>query len=426
MGGDMMTALGRAVVDGHTLFGHNAAGGSGVPLHLARAPGGSHAPDERVRATHIELPQARHTHATLGGQPAGAWGFCHGVNEHGVAAGCTRLRTRLRLDAPGLTGPDLVRLALERGQTAHQAVDALTALVARHGQGAFRGCADEQAYDAAVLIADGREAYLIETSGSAWVCQEVREVRAAGDVCTVRQDWDAIAPGLAGRVIDSGWWPEDGSKLDFAGALAAADEAGPALRRWGQATRLLEEQSGHIDASFLRRVLADHYEGSDHEIDPHAPGAGPQSLCRHAAPARPSVTAASLVAVLGGALPLAWWAYGPPCAALYFPLLPAGDLPPALAGDGDPEARLARLTAVVDPALRARARAALEGLQALQDAETAEFLADAAALKDRAPEEVRRQATLFMQHAWEEFAEVVDGLLGTCQLSAAGCELPSF
>src|SRR5439155_20492108 len=138
---------------------------------LARTPGGSHAPDERVRATFIELPQARRTHAVLGGRPGGSWGYCHGVNEHGVAAGCTRLRTRLRLDAPGLSGPDLVRLALERGQTARQALLVLTDLITRFGQGAYPGCEDERAYDAAFLIADSREAYLVEASGPSWVEQ---------------------------------------------------------------------------------------------------------------------------------------------------------------------------------------------------------------------------------------------------------------
>jgi hypothetical protein len=382
MGGEMLVALGRAAVDGHTLFGHGAAG---APPRPERTPGGSHAPDERVRATFIELPQARRTHAVLGGRPGGCWGYCHGVNEYGVAAGCTRLRTRLRLDAPGLTGPDLVRLALERGQTARQALEALTGLIARHGQGAFPGCPDGQDHDAAFLLADGREAFLVEASGPAWVCQEVAEVRAAGDVCTIRQDWDHIAPGLSGRAIERGWWPEDGSKLDFAGALGAGADR-PALRRWGQVTRLLAEQSGHIDAAFLRRALADHDEND--LLD-----AGP----------RPSAAAARLVAVIGAEVPLAWWAVGAPGGAVHLPLLPAGELPPALAGDGEPAARLARPGA-------ARVRPALEGLQALLDAEAAEFLAEAAALRRQGcGDDLGRQATLFMQHAWEEFAEVIDG-----------------
>jgi dipeptidase len=400
MGGDMVAVLGRAVVDGHTLFGHNAAGRPSLAPCPVATPAGSHAPDELVRATRIALPQARRTHAVLGVRPAAAWGYCHGVNEHGVAAGCTRLRTRLRLDAPGLTGPDLVRLALERGQTARQALEALTDLVGRYGQGPFPGGQDET--DSAFLLADAREAFLVEASGRYWVYQEVREARAASDGCTVRQDWDAIAPGLAGRAIASGWWPEDGSKLDFAGALAAeADGADSALRRWGQATRLLAEQSGHIDTPYLRHLLSDHYEGSADEADPPGSGAGPRPLCAHAGAARPAGTVASLVAVLGTAVPLAWWALGPPCAGAYLPLVPLGDLPEGLT--------VAQPPAAGGPAAPGRSRA-LEGLQALFDAEAAEFLAEAAPLKAQGrDDDLRWRATRFMQHAWDEFAEVSGG-----------------
>ncbi len=386
MGGDMMAALGRAAVAGHTLLGHNAVGQAETPCRLQRTPGGMHAADEKVRATHIELAQARRTHAVLGTRSTG-WGYCHGLNEHGVAAGCTRLRTRLRLDSPGLTGPDLVRLALERGQTARHALDTLTGLVARHGQGSFPGCPDGHPCDAAILLADGREAFLVEASGPAWVYQEVGLVRVAGDLCTIRQDWDAISPGLASRVIDRGWWPEDGSKLDFAGVLAADSTASaPAMRRWGRATRLLEEQSGHIDAPFLRRVLADHAEETG------------------------AVTHASLVAVAGGDLPLAWCAVGQPI-SVYLPLLPVGELPPALASEGDLAERMAQLgAAMADRVHGGQVRAALQGLQALFDSEAAEFLAEAAGMKKQGSgEELRRQATLFMQHVWEEFAEVADG-----------------
>ncbi|HZT80106.1 MAG TPA: hypothetical protein VFA26_07790, partial [Gemmataceae bacterium] len=118
MGGDMVTALGRAASGANTLFGHNSSRPADEPQALVRSPGRSFALGEKVRTQHLELSQARQTFTAVGTQGRGLWGFHHGANEHGVAAGCTGITTRLRGDGPGLTGPDLVRLALERGRTA--------------------------------------------------------------------------------------------------------------------------------------------------------------------------------------------------------------------------------------------------------------------------------------------------------------------
>src|SRR5436305_1933998 len=85
-----------------------------------------------------------------------------------------------------------------------------------------------------------------QLAGDRWAYQQVREVRAMGDLGTLRQDWDGIADGLSSHAIARGWWPGDGSKLDFAGALGQAGaEPADALRRWGRATLLLEQQNGH-------------------------------------------------------------------------------------------------------------------------------------------------------------------------------------
>jgi hypothetical protein len=410
MGGDMVVALGKATAEGGTLFGHGSTGPGPGPFGLVRTPGRLHAPGETVRAAFVEVPQVRQTYDVLGGRPEGLWGYVHGVNGCGVAAGCARLQTRLRLDGPGLLGPDLVRLALERGRTARQATDVLTSLIARHGQGAFPGGPAGDGHDSAFLVADAREAFLVEASGRYWVCQEVRQVRAVGDLCSVRQDWDTIAPGLAGQAIARGWWPEDGSKLDFAGALAAEGSGlGPALRRWGRATLRLEEQNGRIDAEFLRRLLDDLDEESE---APRKPGAD----------RRPAWVGASLVVPLAeapGAVPIAWWAYGPPAARVAFPIPLVGEVPEVFRGAGSAAGRptvaerVGRLLlAEGERPRRAQVRAALEGLQALFDGEAREFAAEAAGLSARGEAaEVPRLAGLFLQHVWEEFAEVIDGLL---------------
>src|SRR5262249_41870842 len=155
-----------------------------------------------------------------GSRPEGTWGYDFGLNEHQVAVGHVRLRSKVPGRRPCLVGTDLVRLVLERSRSARQAVDLLAGLVERHGQTVLPEGPAARESDSAYLIADAREAFAVETAGCHWVYQEVLEVRAVSNVSTVRQDWDRISSGLADYAIGRGWWPGDGSKLDFAGALS--------------------------------------------------------------------------------------------------------------------------------------------------------------------------------------------------------------
>src|SRR5947209_15014699 len=190
MGCDMVVALARATLDGHVLFGHNNNRPAGEGQSLRRVPGRHFALGAVPRATHLPIPQARQTATVLACPAAGQWGYRQGVNEHGVAAGVTPIHTKLGANGPRLTGPDLVRLALERAASARQAVDVATDLIARHGQAepgadcAPFGAADpENGADSALLIADGREAFVLETCGCHWALQVVREVRAVSNFC---------------------------------------------------------------------------------------------------------------------------------------------------------------------------------------------------------------------------------------------------
>jgi hypothetical protein len=411
----MVVALGRATADGRALFGHN----SGQPAEewhwLERRAGRSFALGEKVRTQGLEVPQVRQTHTVLGSQSPGVWGYHHGVNDQGVAIGVSALRTRLGCEGPALCGTDVVRLGLERADNAQHAVHLVTDLISRHGQvSGDRG-------DSALLIADAREAFAVEASGRHWVCQEVREVRAMGDVCTIRQDWDRIAPGLADQIIARGWWPGDGSKVDFAGALSSGSPAPrSALRRWGRAMLLLQEQNGHIDPAFLRRLLGDHVDRSEEDVDPQDVADGPESLCQHGRGPGTPETGMSLVAELGGEpphVPLAWCAMGPPCQSVYFPVCLLGELPPELGRERAPETISQQLSR-----LRARlgrhrpswvlARESLTRLQARFDTEAEEFAAEAArSQRDGGSQDLPRQATLFMQHCVELFEEFAVGLL---------------
>lgn len=409
MGSDMVVALGRATADGCTHFGQNVARTAGESLFLHRAAGREFAPGESVQTQYLRIPQARQTFTAVGCRPPQRWGYYHGLNEHGVAAGCVGFRNKLQPSRPGLTGTDLVRLVLERSRAARQALDVLAELLERHGAGAPRDTAADEG-DHAILIADGAEAFVVETAAGHWVCQEVLEVRAVSNVCTIRQDWDHISRGLAGLAIGQGWWPADGSKLDFAEALSDSPTGeASALRRWGRATLLLEQQNGRIDAGLLRRLLGDHYEGTHFEVDPFARRPVPLPICQHA-PDRG--TGASLIAhTAAGTDRLRYLecAFGPPCQTVYMPVFLEGDLPPAFTADLSPvlagpalDAPADRLYA--DPATRVELRTRLLRLQADLDQEAEEFAAEGAALRDQGDlARLRQSATEFMQRGVDQF-----------------------
>ena len=67
------------------------------------------------------------------------WGVEMGANEHGVVIGNEAVWTREPCDGrnKALLGMDLVRLGLERGNTAREALDVITTLLEEHGQGEY-------------------------------------------------------------------------------------------------------------------------------------------------------------------------------------------------------------------------------------------------------------------------------------------------
>jgi dipeptidase len=399
MASDMVVALARATTDGVTLFGHNSNRPHGEAASLVLTPGREHSPGETMRATYLDLPQTRHTWTVLGGRASGAWGYVHGVNEKGVAIGCTAIDTRLACDEPCLTGPDLVRLGLERAATACQAMEAITDLICRYGQGGVPG---QQGSDSALLIADNREAYALEASGRHWVLAQVGSVRAVCGTCMLRQDWDRIARGLADLAITRGWWPEDGCKLDFAGALGRpGPEHARVMRRWGRATLTLEEHSGQVDLALLRRLLGEQAELASRREGELEEG-----------------TASSLIVRLGPAaedLPVAWCAFGTPAAGLYLPLFPFGQLPEVYEDDSGTGSPLWRgLEALGRDARRDRVfgealHTALANLQQRLDEHILDFIEEARLLhRQEAHDALRRLAGSFMQHSVERLEEVLD------------------
>ena len=138
-------------------------------------PASDHDPEPgQVDCTWISIPQVEHTHAVLLSQPWWMWGAEMGANEHGVVIGNEAVFTNQPLGDPALLGMDLLRLALERAATAHDAVAVIVELLEQHGQGG--PCSHEKpgfSYHNSFLVADPSGAIVLETAGVNWAVEHV-------------------------------------------------------------------------------------------------------------------------------------------------------------------------------------------------------------------------------------------------------------
>ncbi len=327
-----------------------------------------HAPGARLRCTWLEIPQVEATHAILISRPFWMWGAEIGANEHGVAIGNEAVFTRAPYAATGLTGMDLLRLALERARTADEAVHVIASLLARHGQGG--GCGHEKrdfTYHNSFLVADAREAFVLETAGRDFATERVRGARSISNALTI--------PGFARAHSD-----------------LIKTRVASGRRRQARTSELAAAARSPAD---LMAILRDHGAGRRWPVYARANGAM-GAPCMHAGGlVAASQTTASWVAELapGGARHWAT-ATAAPCLSLFKPVRVAEplDLGPAPTDRFDPDTlwwrhELLHRRLIADPGAEAEAyaaeRDALEAQLLAEDAEPAAAFARGDALLAR-------------------------------------------
>ena len=165
-------------------------------------PARDHALDSTVHCTYLDIPQVAHTYATLLSRPFWMWGAEIGTNEHGVTIGNEAVFTDQPYADIGLTGMDLLRLALQRSATAHEAVGVIIELLESHGQGGGCGYEDRSfTYHNSFIVADPAGAIVLEIAGKEWATEEVISgIRTISNGLTIEGFADRHRDRLRSRV----------------------------------------------------------------------------------------------------------------------------------------------------------------------------------------------------------------------------------
>lgn len=299
-------------------FAKNSDREPGEPQVVIRLPRAVGDPRPHLRATHLEIEQVPDRHAVLLSKPIWMWGAEMGANERGLVIGNQAIFSRLRTLEPGLLGMDLVRLGLERAATARQALDVITGLLERHGQGGPAGYRDQRfCYDNSFILADPEQAWVLETAGRHWAAKRVQRHWALSNCLTLGGDYDLCSADLQTAARRRGPRRRAGV-VDFAAAFDTRlmPLLAGARRRRALSMRCLETER----APGLERLFA-HLRSARRGRE-HAPlSGGNGDVCMHAAgPIRRSQTTGSMVSRLTAAASQHWFTgTSAPCLSLFRP-----------------------------------------------------------------------------------------------------------
>jgi dipeptidase len=320
---DTFLALQPVTEDGAVIFGKNSDREPNEAQVLEYQPVQSFSLPQTVQCTYRAIPQVKEAYGVLLCRPFWMWGAEMGANEKGVVIGNEAVFTRMPLDkSGGLTGMDLLRLALERSATAPQALETIAGLLSDHGQGGLCGYEDKRfAYHNSFISADPREGWVLETTGPLWAAIKIRDFYSISNALTIGEEFDESHPDLIDTARQKGWL-KTGETFHFARCYSdwlytTFSASGQRRERSSELIRNMKEK---INIASAFKILRDHRD-DDYRPDSHLLG---NRICAHAANTltrNATQTTGSLIAHLTPKTQT-YWATGTaaPCTSVFKPI----------------------------------------------------------------------------------------------------------
>lgn len=313
---DSFAALPPATRDKTTIFAKSADCQINEAHALVHLPRRSHIPGEALRATHRVIPQAAETYEAIISKSFWTWGAEIGVNEYGVSIGNEAVFTTLQKGetAEGLMVIDMLRIGLERGRSAREAVDAIVDVLVNFGQGGNCELTGNSHFDGSYLIVDPNEAWVLETAGREWAARKLTDsVGSISNVLSLDDSWELSS------LNERKHWANSYTIEDIVPKIGSRE-------RQACSYNGLAAERGNINVRTFFDVLRQHDDGYD-----PATAAAHTNICLHAGPGeyRQWQACGAMVTEVNTDGDIIAWATGTSgnCLSIFKPLFLGIDLP---------------------------------------------------------------------------------------------------
>jgi secernin len=267
---DTLVALSNVTQNGSVIFAKSADCEVNEANAIVRIPHQKHIKGEAVRVTHLVIPQAEETYEIVLTKAFWTYGAEIGVNEFGLAMGEEAVyTTEMHEENDGIIGPDLVRLGLERAKNCQEAIEVMTDLLEQYGQGGSAELKGNSHFDSSFLMADPKEAYILETAGRKWAVRKIESFASISNLLTIGENYTRCS--LTPNSADFNW-----------ANRFALPEYPPNLgsvERQSITYNMLKENQGRITVKTFFDIMRHHGEGYHPAIaEAH------RNICVHAGP----------------------------------------------------------------------------------------------------------------------------------------------